>query len=191
MRRRHITEMLVAIVCIVVILFVVLLATPASAYEGEQIWTKKQIALHEAADILRAAGYAEDSDVLRALGAQWRAEQEALNIVARVVQGEAGGCPAKHQIAVAAVVVNRVNDPRFPNSVREVVAAPRQYTTLYLTGFDKTSRACYEAARIALDGEDDVPDDVVWQAEFRQGTEVWWQSDVNTGWYSSTTYFCR
>jgi len=89
------------------------------------------------------------------------------------------------------VVVNRVNDPRFPNTVREVVAAPLQYTTLYLWDFDKTSEQCYLAAKKALDGESGVPTDVIWQAEFVQGKEIWWVSEVNTGWYSSTTYFCR
>jgi hypothetical protein len=108
-----------------------------------------------------------------------------------VVQGEAGACPWLHQVAVAAVVVNRIHSPLFPDTAREVVAQPYQYTTLYLYGFEKTSRQCYEAAKKALDGESGVPEDVIWQAEFRQGKEVWWQSDVDTGWWRSTTYFCR
>ena len=66
-----------------------------------------------------------------------------------------------------------------------------QYTTAYLSGFEKTSRQCYEAAKKALGGESGVPEDVIWQAEFVQGKEVWWTSYVDTGWYSSTTYFCR
>ena len=96
-----------------------------------------------------------------------------------------------HQVAVAAVVVNRVKSPYFPDTVREVVAAPGQYTALYLMGFEKTSRQCYEAAKKALDGDSGVPEDVIWQAEFVQGTSVWWKSDIDTGWYRSTTYFCR
>lgn len=176
---------------ITALLMLALLAVPAHAYEGERITTARQDALHEAADILRAVGYAEDSEVIRALGAEWAKEQEALDIIARVVQGEAGACPVEHQIAVAAVVVNRINSEMFPNTAREVVAQPGQYTTLYLRGFDRTSRACYEAAKIALDGTDEVPDDVIWQAQFPQGTEVWWRSEVDTGWWRSVTYFCR
>jgi hypothetical protein len=89
------------------------------------------------------------------------------------------------------VVVNRVASPYFPETVRQVVSAPGQYTTLYLTGFEQTTRQCYEAAKKALDGESGVPEDVIWQAEFVQGKEVWWRSDVDTGWFRSTTYFCR
>ncbi len=191
MKHTYIVPLIVAIMAVVLIIFCVILATPAHAYEGERITTARQDALHEAADILRGCGYAEDSEVIKALGAAWQAEQEALDIIARVVQGEAGACPVEHQIAVAAVVVNRINSDLFPGTAREVVSQPGQYTTLYLRGFDRTSRACYEAAKIALDGTDDVPDDVIWQAQFPQGTEIWWASYVDTGWWRSTTYFCR
>lgn len=181
------------IICMIVLLaaLLIILAAPAAAYEGGRITTKRQDALHEAADLLRSFGLAEDDPAVQALSAEWWKEQENLDIVARVVMGEAGNCPWEHQLAVAAVVVNRVRSPYFADTVRDVVASPGQYTTLYLTGFERTSRQCYEAAKKALDGESGVPEDIIWQAEFPQGTEVWWISRVNTGWYASTTYFCR
>lgn len=191
MRHKNIEALLIALVCIAFIVFCVLLATPAGAYDGGRITTARQDALHRAADSLRMAGLREDDPAIRALSAEWWKDQEALDIVARVVMGEAGGCPWEHQVAVAAVVVNRVNSPYFADTVRDVVASPGQYTTLYLSGFEQTSRQCYEAAKTALDGTDDVPDDVIWQAEFPQGTDIWWISKVNTGWFASTTYFCR
>ena len=191
MNHKYIVPLLTALLCMVFIVLCLILATPARAYEGPRITTKRQDALHEAAEILRASGLGEDDPAIMALSAEWWQEQEDLDIVARVVQGEAGNCPWEHQVAVAAVVVNRVNSPLFPNTVREVVAQPRQYTELYLTGFDKTPRTCYEAAKVALDGDDDVPDDVIWQAEFPQGREIWWISEVDTGWFHSVTYFCR
>jgi len=191
MKHKNIEAFIITIVCIIFIILCVAMATPAAAYEGERITTARQDALHEAAEMLRAAGLTEDDPAIMVLSAEWWAEQEALDIVARVVQGEAGSCPWLHQVAVAAVVVNRVASPYFPDTVRDVVASQGQYTTLYLSGFEKTSRQCYEAAKKALDGESGVPEDVIWQAEFVQGREVWWQSDVDTGWYRSTTYFCR
>lgn len=191
MKHKNNVAIIITLMCIMFIVLCVILASSAAAYDGSRITTARQDALHAAADLLRAAGLPDDDPAIKALSAEWWAEQEALDIVARVVMGEAGNCPWMHQVAVAAVVVNRVNSPYFPNTVREVVAAPGQYTTLYLTGFDQTSRQCYEAAKKALDGESGVPEDVIWQAEFRQGAEVWWISEVDTGWYKSTTYFCR
>lgn len=178
-------------VLIVLAVLIVFLCIVIPADACEPVRTNKQLVLHEMAEIARAAGYTEDSELIQTLQRLWWKEQEDLDIVARVVMGEAGACPREHQIAVAAVVVNRVSSPLFPNSVREVVAQKGQYTTAYLTGFERTNYASYEAAKIALDGNANVPPDVYWQAEFPQGKEVWWQSDIDTGWYRSTTYFCR
>lgn len=188
---KHKNELRGAVICMAVLLvmLLVILLTPAKAYDGEPVRTARQEELHLRAEEMRDAGISEDQ--IAPLSAEWWEEKETLDIVARVVQGEAGACPWMHQVAVAAVVVNRIHSPLFPDTAREVVAQPYQYTTLYLYGFEKTSRQCYEAAKKALDGESGVPEDVIWQAEFRQGKEVWWQSDVDTGWWRSTTYFCR
>ena len=175
----------------IIVIAILLVAMSVPALATEPVWTAKQERLHEAADLLRMVGYSDESEPVKALSAAWWMEKETLDIVARVVEGEAGGCPWDHKVAVAAVVVNRINSTRFPNTARDVVAQPMQYTTLYLSGFDRTSRECYEAAKVALDGKSGVPEDIVWQAEFPQGTEIWWISVVDTGWYRSTTYFCR
>lgn len=189
MKHKYIVRGIVIMLVLMLILFCVILATPASA--AEPIRTNRQDRLHEAAEILRAAGYADDSEVIKAIQDAWDAEQESLDIIARVVQGEAPYCPWMHQVAVAAVVVNRVNDARFPDTVREVVSQPGQYTTEYLYGFSQSSEQCYLAAKRALDGESGVPEDIVWQAQFPQGKETWWKSYVDTGWFASTTWFCR
>ena len=190
MKRQRLYNFIAAVLCMLLILIIWLLLAPADAAACD-VRTERQEQLHIDANNLRAIGYKDDSEEIKALQAAWWAEQEALDIVARVVQGEAGACPWMHQLAVAQVVVNRINSPLFPNTAREVVAAPMQYTTLYLTGFEQTSEQCYQAAKRALDGTSGVPTDIIWQAEFVQGREIWWASHVDTGWYSSTTYFCR
>lgn len=112
-----------------------------------------------------------------------------LDILANVIAGEAMNCPLDHQIAVASVVMNRVADPRFPNTVEGVVGQEGQYSADYLIG--TAPESCYTAAEIAYSGESDVPASVIYQANFPQGTAVWWRSDVDTGWYQSRTYFCE
>ena len=112
-----------------------------------------------------------------------------LDILANVIAGEAMNCPIDHQIAVASVVMNRVADPRFPNTVEGVVGQQGQYSESYLTG--QAPESCYKAAEVAYNGLSDVPASVIYQANFPQGTAIWWRSDVDTGWYQSTTYFCE
>jgi N-acetylmuramoyl-L-alanine amidase len=48
-------------------------------------------------------------------------------LLARLVWAEARGEPFRGQVAVAAVVLNRVADPRWPNTVEEVVFEPGQF----------------------------------------------------------------
>lgn len=193
MKHKHIEALLIAIVCIAFIVFCVLLATPVGAYDGARITTARQDALHEAADSLRLAGLREADPAIRALSAEWWAEQEALDIIAKVVKNEADPqwCDWEHSVAVAVVVLNRVASPYFPDTVREVVAAPGQYLPSYTWGFENTPRLCYEVAKAALDGDHDVPSDCYWQDTSIQGTAIWKAFTVDTGYFRSTTYICR
>ena len=167
------------------------LALGAAKATEQPVRTAKQNALHEAAEMLRAAGYTDEDAPVRALSEAWWEEQHKLDVLARVIDGEARDCPWDHRVAVGVAVLNRVADERFPDTIDAVVAQPYQYSIAYLSGFSRTARGSYEAAAAALDGRHNVPPDVVWQAQFPQGNSIWWISEVDTGWYASTTYFCR
>lgn len=193
MKHKYIVAMGVAILCMIFIALCVLLATPVGAYDGSRITTARQDALHAAAEILRDAGYAEDSPEIQALSAAWWRQQEDLDIVAKVIANEADPryCDWEHSVAVAVVVLNRVASPYFPNSVKEVVAAPGQYLEAYTHDFADTPRLCYEVAKAALDGDHDVPSDCYWQDCTIQGAAIWKAFICDTGYFSSTTYICR
>ena len=180
-----------AVIVIAVILLLVI-PTHGAAYEGEPVRTARQEMLHVAADILRSYGYAKDSEAIRALKDAWSAEQEALDIIAKVIQNEADPqwCAWEHSIAVGAVVCNRVRSEHFPDTVREVVAAPGQYLPAYTYGFDKTPRLAYLAAKAAIDGTHEVPADAYWQDNHVQGKRIWKAFSVDTGYFQSTTYIC-
>ena len=47
--------------------------------------------------------------------------QNERDLFARVIQGEAGGEPYVGQVAVAAVILNRVNSSEFPNTITNVI----------------------------------------------------------------------
>lgn len=193
MKHKNIVAFIAVVLAVMLIAFCLMLAVPtAAAYDAEPIRTAKQDALHEAADILRAAGYAEDSEVIKALQAEWMQEQEDLNIIAKVIQNEADPewCEWEHSVSVGAVVCNRVKSPYFPNSVKEVVAAPGQYLESYTYGFCGVSHLAYLAAKAAMDGDHDVPENAYWQDNKKQGCYVWKAFVCDTGWFKSTTYIC-
>jgi N-acetylmuramoyl-L-alanine amidase len=77
------------------------------------------------------------------------------SLLARLVHAEARGEPLEGKIAVAAVVLNRLRSTEFPNSIREIIYDPGQFTPVEGNDLpakaDETSR---EAVTRALQGED-------------------------------------
>ena len=79
--------------------------------------------------------------------------EEDLYWLSRAIYAESGNQPMKGRIAVGTVILNRVADPAFPSTVREVIFAPRQFSpvdngTIYLTPDTES----VIAAKLCLDG---------------------------------------
>lgn len=115
--------------------------------------------------------------------------EEELDMLSRVIHGEAGSdCISdEHQQLVGAVVMNRIKDPRFPNTMEEVIMAEGQYDCVKRgTYYEQPSERTIENAKKVLNGEVVVPPDLVFQANFKQGYEVYKIFDTPY----SRTYFC-
>lgn len=120
-----------------------------------------------------------------------------VELLAIVIYQEAGGddCSDFTRLGVGTVAMNRVADPRFPDTLHAVLTQEAQYGLMHWTGVvwperasdpneaHAVERAYTIAARILLEGVRVFDADVVYQAEFPQGTEV-----VA---YSDGMYFCR
>ena len=134
------------------------------------------------------------STILQPVSSWQPATEEELEMMALVIYQEAGGdaCSDETRIMVGNVVMNRVADSRFPNTIEEVLLQKAQYGRLHWTGLVWPERAknepkaverAYKCAEMVLNGEKLLPDDVCFQAEFRQGSETVAESDG--------FYFCR
>ena len=78
-----------------------------------------------------------------------------LNLLARVVYGEARGEPYTGQVAVAAVVLNRVRSSSLPNSVAGVVYQSGAFDCVSDGQINLTpNQSAYNAAKDALNGWD-------------------------------------
>ncbi|WP_228275592.1 spore cortex-lytic enzyme [Gracilibacillus oryzae] len=76
--------------------------------------------------------------------------QNDINLMANAVYGESRGEPYEGQVAVAAVILNRVESPTFPNTVSGVIFEPRAFTAvsdgqIWLTPNDTAKRAVLDA----------------------------------------------
>lgn len=76
-------------------------------------------------------------------------------LLARCIHGEARGEPYVGKVAIGAVVLNRVRDPRFPNTIAGVIYQPLAFTAVADGQINLTpDKDSIRAARDALNGWD-------------------------------------
>ena len=89
-------------------------------------------------------------------------EEDDRYLLANLIYCEAGGEPYAGQLAVGAVVINRVLSSRYPNSVVGVIYQNRQFQPVTTGRFamaianDKATASCYQAADEAMKGVTNV-----------------------------------
>lgn len=78
-----------------------------------------------------------------------------VDLLARLISAEARGEPYIGQVAVGAVVLNRVKHPSFPNTMSGVIYQPGAFSCLDDGQFNEpVADSAYKAARDALNGWD-------------------------------------
>lgn len=85
-------------------------------------------------------------------------------LLAALIQCEAGGESYEGQVAVGAVVMNRVRSAAYPNTIHGVIYASGQFTpamsgrvdAVYMSG--KIKQSCIDAAKEAINGTSNVGD---------------------------------
>lgn len=157
---------------IVFCLFLLMVATPLFAVtehtvkKGDTLfWLSHNYGV-SIAEIQRANGLSSDlilvGQVLKipsgaisvSRGGQTYSQAE-INWLARVVHGEARGESYTGQVAVAAVVLNRVDSRQFPNTVYGVIFQPGAFTAVADGQISLTpNTTAYRAVREALAGSD-------------------------------------
>lgn len=88
-------------------------------------------------------------------GSTGNVSESDLNLLARCVYGESRGEPYTGQVAVAAVVLNRVRSSKFPNTIKGVIYQAGAFTAVSDGQINLTpNQSAYNAARDALAGWD-------------------------------------
>ncbi len=76
-------------------------------------------------------------------------------LLAKIIHAEARGETLEGKIAVGAVVLNRVEDERFPDSIEAVILQPRQFSSVADGQFTlEPDESCYNAAYHCIMGND-------------------------------------
>lgn len=81
--------------------------------------------------------------------------EEDLNLMSQIVYAESKGEPYEGKVAVASVILNRVLDPHFPNTVKEVIFQPNAFSCVVNGQISvEPNEECYNAVYDAIAGND-------------------------------------
>lgn len=98
-----------------------------------------------------------------------------IELLARLIEGEAGGEPYLGKVAVGAVVVNRYLDDRFPDTIREVIYEPNQFFTDGIKMHTRPSAESLRAAQAAVRGEDPTGGALFFYNPLTARLAPWWR----------------
>lgn len=116
-------------------------------YELGEAMTMKEIKEKEAE---------EKREKLKQQLAAFKANGNEVALLAALIQAEGGNQPYEGQVAIGAVVMNRVKSPRYPNSIADVIYAPGQFGPVSNGSIAKylanPKASCLQAAQDAING---------------------------------------
>lgn len=102
-----------------------------------------------------------------------------LEILAQLVEAEAGNQDLIGRQLVVDVVLNRVDDPRFPGSIREVIYQRQQFSCLYDGNFDRAgndiSELSYEAVRLEVFGNERIDSGILYFSTGKSNGKNFWK----------------
>lgn len=99
-----------------------------------------------------------------------------LYMLAHLINGEAGASyySDKHRLYVGSVVLNRVESDWYPDTIEEVIFQKGQYACTWDGNYDREpSESSWEIAEQLLREGSVLPKNVVYQAEFTQGSGIY------------------
>ena len=109
--------------------------------------------------------------------------EEELYVMSHVIMGEAESGSWEEKIGVGSVVLNRVKDERFPNTIKDVVFQEGQYACTWDGNYDKEpNQESVDVAKYVLEHGSQLPNYVIFQSQFAQGDSIYKQV--------GNTYFC-
>ena len=144
-------------------------ADESNGAQDESAGTEAETAAGEEAGIIQTEPETEESAVteVQVAAEETAAEEPAreaftgysdsdYNVLLRIVQAEAGNCDMEGRVMVANVILNRVEDDAFPNSITKVVYQKHQFSPVANGSIKrcKVTAETVEAVERALSGED-------------------------------------
>ena len=161
-------QFITAVVCVVLLALLLCIVYARATWEGEAPSSPAPVVTAEETVKPEQSEAPEPSEA--PVYYEMYFTEEDVVAVAKMLWGEARGCTRDNQIKCAWVVVNRVDDERFPDTIQGVLEQPSQFhgydptfpvtDELYDVAFDVLTRWSYEKQGIPVRRE--LPSSFLW-----------------------------
>ena len=152
--------------------------------DAEQTIEEQNTLLLEKDESIKKLKKAEENTSAKSLSRAVRSTGQRLNVtakerelMARLVEAEGGIEPYRGKVAIANVIINRVLDSRYPNTVNGVIYQKHQYESVSrgMLWDRPTGDDCYRAVDDALNGVNVVPTDTIsfWADYLDPSNSLW------------------
>ena len=151
-------QFITAVVCVVLLALLICIVYARATWEGVELPSPAPTVTAEETVKPEQTEAPEPSDT--PVYYEMYFTEEDVAAVAKMLWGEARGCTRDNQIKCAWVVVNRVDDERFPDTIQGVLEQPSQFhgydptypvtDELYNVAFDVLTRWSYEKQGIPV-----------------------------------------
>jgi N-acetylmuramoyl-L-alanine amidase len=112
---------------------------------------------------------------------EFNLSEDDIDLLARIVRAEAQTEPFEGKVAVADVVINRVESPQFPDTIEDVIYAPGQFQPVSNGEIYKPAdEESIEAVKTALTDQDEIAEDSLFFYNPDIATNRWLDSRETT-----------
>lgn len=109
------------------------------------------------------------------------ATEANVNLLARIISAESRGEPYAGQVAVGAVILNRIEHPSFPDTLSGVIFQDGAFTAVVDGQFNEpVSASAYNAARDALNGWDPTGGCIYYYNPKKTSNKFMWSRETVT-----------
>ena len=116
----------------------------------------KKLSVTDTIKVYKANKEIEKKQKERTINPSFAATDSELDMLAKIIFAEARGESYDGKVAVGAVILNRVRSSRYPNTIKQVIFAPGQFSPIRDGSYAaaRPTEAEYKAANDALAGVD-------------------------------------
>lgn len=175
----NLKRMLILMILIVVTAATILIAKILDYKEEEMFFDLAVEPIVNEVDLPEVCGTTSPTEEVKVIQKKATYTDDELYMLSHLLNGECGSdtCPDEMQLCTGSVLLNRIKSGKFPDTMEECIFQKNQYSCTRKGGgyWEEPTQRTINNAKWLLENGSQLPDNVVFQSQYRQGDGVYKQ----------------